>query len=95
MASSMVESRNGTSQEDANIEASTKAGATQNSNDGSVAIEVPIGPHPGLVTVPEQYIFEQNIRQMQRAAGSDPTREDSYRLQGVQMIDNVRKALQL
>ncbi|CAI4214882.1 unnamed protein product [Parascedosporium putredinis] len=91
----MVESRNGASQDDPSIEASTKAGATQNSNDGSIAIEVPIGPHPGTVTVPEQYIFEQNIRQMQRAAGSDPTREDSYRLQGVQMIDNVRKALQL
>lgn len=56
---------------------------------------LPVGPHPGIVSVPAQYVFEQNIRQMQKAAGSDPNREDNNRLQGVQMIDNVRKALHL
>lgn len=55
----------------------------------------PVGPHPGVVSVPAQYVFEQNIRQMQKAAGSDPGREDAYRVQGVQMIDNVRRALKL
>ncbi|SPN98436.1 related to CTK2 Carboxy-terminal domain (CTD) kinase, beta subunit [Cephalotrichum gorgonifer] len=56
---------------------------------------LPVGPHPGVVSVPAQYVFEQNIRQMQTAVGSDPTREDNYRLQGVQAIDNVRQALHL
>lgn len=56
---------------------------------------LPVGPHPGIVSVPAQYVFEQNIRQMQKAAGSDPNREDNNRLQGVQMIDNVRRALHL
>lgn len=55
----------------------------------------PVGPHPGIVSVPAQYVFEQNIRQMQKAAGSDPNRDDAYRLQGVQLIDNVRRALHL
>lgn len=61
------------------------------------ATEAPplVGPHPGIVSVPAQYVFEQNIRQMQKAAGSDPNREDNNRLQGVQMIDNVRRALHL
>jgi len=55
----------------------------------------PRGPDPGVTLVPAQYTFEQKIRQLQKAVGSDPTREDNYRLQGVQMIDNVRQALQL
>ncbi|PKS07347.1 hypothetical protein jhhlp_005949 [Lomentospora prolificans] len=91
----MAEPRNGAPRGDSNPDAGSIAGPADNNNDASAAPELPIGPHPGIVTVPEQYIFEQNIRQMQRAAGSDPTREDNYRLQGVQMIDNVRKALQL
>lgn len=66
-----------------------------NTDDNTPAIPLPIGPHPGVVTVPAQYVFEQNIRQTQKAVGSDPTREDTYRLQGVQMIDNVRQALHL
>lgn len=63
--------------------------------DTAPAEALPVGPHPGIVSVPAQYVFEQNIQQMQKAAGSDPNREDNYRLQGVQMIDNVRRALQL
>ena len=95
MASTAAELRNGAPPGTLKPRPNPKSGATENNNDASAAPELPIGPHPGIVTVPEQYIFEQNIRQMQRVAGSDPTREDNYRLQGVQLIDNVRKALQL
>lgn len=53
------------------------------------------GPHPGYVSVACQYTPEQQLRRMQRDNGCDPSREDSYRLQGVQLIDNVRESLQL
>ncbi|CAK7205291.1 RNA polymerase II C-terminal domain kinase beta subunit [Sporothrix eucalyptigena] len=53
------------------------------------------GPHPGFVTVASQYTLEQQLRQMQRDNGCDPSREDSYRLQGVQLIDSAREALRL
>lgn len=72
-----------------------QAPSPENPGEAPPAESLPIGPHPGIVSVPAQYVFEQNIRQMQKAAGSDPSREDNYRLQGVQMIDNVRRALQL
>jgi CTD kinase subunit beta len=55
----------------------------------------PKGPNAGNITVGHQYIFEQNVRLMLRENGCDPAREDSYRIQGVQLIDNVREALQL
>ena len=32
---------------------------------------------------------------MQKENGCDPNREDNYRLQGVQLIDNIRESLQL
>ncbi|KAJ9151474.1 Cyclin-like protein [Coniochaeta hoffmannii] len=53
------------------------------------------GPNPGAISIANQYTFEQNVRQMLRENGCDPAREDSYRIQGVQLIDNVREALQL
>lgn len=53
------------------------------------------GPPPGFICVASQYTLEQQLRQMQRETGCDPSREDSYRLQGVQLIDSVREALQL
>lgn len=53
------------------------------------------GPYPGLVSVACQYTQEQQLRRMQRDKGCDPSREDSYRLQGVQLIDTVRESLQL
>ncbi|EFX05247.1 c-type cyclin [Grosmannia clavigera kw1407] len=53
------------------------------------------GPYPGVVSVACQYTQEQQLRRMQRDKGCDPSREDSYRLQGVQLIDNVRESLQL
>lgn len=53
------------------------------------------GPNPGAVSVACQYTQEQQLRRMQRDNGCDPSREDSYRLQGVQLIDTVRESLQL
>ncbi|CAK7566508.1 MAG: RNA polymerase II C-terminal domain kinase beta subunit [Sporothrix epigloea] len=53
------------------------------------------GPVPGHASVGSQYILEHQLRQMQRDVGCDPTREDNYRLQGVQLIDSVRQALRL
>jgi CTD kinase subunit beta len=54
-----------------------------------------IGPHPGFITSSNQYSSEIKIRRMLRDNGCDPAREDNYRLQGVQLIDNVRENLQL
>lgn len=53
------------------------------------------GPHPGYISIANQYTFEQKLRRMQKENGCDPSREDNYRLQGVQLIDNVRESLQL
>ena len=53
------------------------------------------GPNPGYISIANQYTFEQKIRRMQKENGCDPAREDSYRLQGVQLIESVREALQL
>ncbi|CAM1503255.1 Fc.00g080310.m01.CDS01 [Cosmosporella sp. VM-42] len=54
-----------------------------------------IGPHPGFISSSNQYTSELKIRRMLKENGCDPAREDSYRLQGVQLIDNVREYLQL
>ncbi|KAK1980716.1 C-type cyclin [Colletotrichum cereale] len=51
------------------------------------------GPHPGHIQVACQYTSEQRLRRMLRDNKSDPAREDNYRLQGVQLIDNVRTML--
>lgn len=53
------------------------------------------GPHPGHVQVACQYTLEQKLRRMLKERGCDPAREDSYRLQGVNLIDSVREALHL
>ena len=53
------------------------------------------GPIPGFVGMGSQYTLEHQLRQMQRDIGCDPMREDSYRLQGVQLIDSVRQVLRL
>jgi CTD kinase subunit beta len=54
-----------------------------------------IGPHPGALKVGRQYNHEFKIRRMRFQQGVDPAREDNYRLQGVQLIQNVREVLQL
>ncbi len=53
------------------------------------------GPHPGHVSIASQYTLEQQLRRMQRENGCDSSREDNYRLQGIQLIENVRESLQL
>ncbi|KAF9874756.1 C-type cyclin [Colletotrichum karsti] len=55
--------------------------------------KIPKGPHPGHMQVSCQYTSEQRLRRMLRDNKSDPAREDSYRLQGVQLLDNVRTVL--
>ncbi|POR34028.1 CTD kinase subunit beta [Tolypocladium paradoxum] len=54
-----------------------------------------IGPHPGFISSSNQYGSEIKLRRMLKDNGCDPAREDNYRLQGVQLIDNVREHLQL
>ncbi|PSR80968.1 cyclin-like protein [Coniella lustricola] len=57
--------------------------------------ESPKGPSPGNIALSNQFRFEQGIRRLQKEYGCDPAREDSYRIQGVQLIDSVRQALRL
>ncbi|RBR26715.1 uncharacterized protein FIESC28_00498 [Fusarium coffeatum] len=54
-----------------------------------------VGPHPGFISSSNQYTSELRLRRMLKDNGCDPARQDNYRLQGVQLIDNVRKSLQL
>ncbi|CEJ89938.1 Putative C-type cyclin [[Torrubiella] hemipterigena] len=54
-----------------------------------------IGPHPGVISSSNQYTSETRIRRMFIKNGYDPAREDNYRLQGVQLIENVREHLKL
>lgn len=71
--------------------------AATNSSTPTPASEpaAPKGPHPGHIQVACQYTSEQRLRRMLRDNKSDPAREDNYRLQGVQLIDNVRNMLRV
>ncbi|RFU30559.1 hypothetical protein B7463_g5764, partial [Scytalidium lignicola] len=60
----------------------------------STVVEQP-GPHPSYIQVAKPYIFQQQLQGQLVAIGTSPPREDSYRLQGVQWINEVRIALQL
>lgn len=53
------------------------------------------GPHPSYIQVAKPFLFEQKVQGQIIATGANPAREDSFRLQGVQWIDDVRRALQL
>lgn len=53
------------------------------------------GPHPSYIQVAKPYLFHQQIQGQLVAIGTNPTREDTFRLQGVQWINDVRVALQL
>jgi hypothetical protein len=55
----------------------------------------PVGPHPSFINVAKRFIFQQQIQNKMVALGNNPTREDNYRLQGVQWINDVRQALSL
>ena len=53
------------------------------------------GPPTSFIQVAKPYIFEQTIQECLKTTGVSEAREDVIRLQGVQWIDNVRKALKL
>lgn len=53
------------------------------------------GPHPSHVQVAKPFIFEQKIQSQILVSGSNPQAEDNYRLDGVNWINSVRRALQL
>jgi CTD kinase subunit beta len=53
------------------------------------------GPHPSYIQVAKPYLFEQRVTNQILGTGSNPQREDSARLEGVEWIDEVRRALQL
>jgi CTD kinase subunit beta len=53
------------------------------------------GPHPGIIRSSNQYSSEARVRAQLADSGSDPAREVSYRLQGVQLLDGVRAHLHL
>lgn len=54
-----------------------------------------IGPHPSFIQVAKPYYFEQEIQKSLESIGADEAKEATARLQGVQWIDSVRKAMQL
>ncbi|KAH8172232.1 C-type cyclin [Sarocladium implicatum] len=54
-----------------------------------------IGPHPGFISSANQYTTETRVTRKLRDNNCDPAREVTYRLQGVQLIDNVREHLRL
>ncbi|KAM0321827.1 hypothetical protein ACHAQA_009924 [Verticillium albo-atrum] len=66
--------------------------------EGVVALnhtDPPKGPHPGHVQVACLFTLEQKLQRMLKEHGCEPAREDTYRLQGVQLLDNVREYLHL
>ncbi|KAI1081792.1 cyclin-like protein [Whalleya microplaca] len=53
------------------------------------------GPHVGTIKVGHQYDHEARIRRKLANMNSDPAWEDNYRLLGIQLIQDIRQALQL
>jgi hypothetical protein len=72
--------------------ASGQANDSANSVNGSAGH---VGPPPSFIYVAKRFIFQQQLQTHMIAIGNNPTREDNYRLQGVQWINDVRKALSL
>lgn len=58
-------------------------------------IPSPAGPHPSFIQVANPYIFEATVKECLESVGTNQSREDNMRIQGVTWLDNVRKALQL
>jgi CTD kinase subunit beta len=75
-------------------DAAAAAAATTTTTNGD-STPARTGPHPGFISSSNQYSSEIKIRRMLKDNGCDAAREDNYRLQGVQLIDNVRENLQL
>jgi CTD kinase subunit beta len=62
------------------------------------AVPIPFdapGPHPSFIQVAKPFLFESKIKSQIILTGTNPAREDSFRLQGIQWIDEVRRAMQL
>jgi len=79
---------------------STEMGAQKRTSDGEP--KQPIGPHPSFIRVSAQYQSHAAVDSKLQQAGGDhnerslaEAKEASLRLQGVQWIDVVRRALQL
>jgi CTD kinase subunit beta len=53
------------------------------------------GPQPSFITVAKPFVFHQQLQSNLVAIGTNPSREDTFRLSGVQWINDVRTALQL
>jgi len=62
------------------------------SSNGAASV---VGPTPSFIYVAKRFVFQQQIQTHMIAIGNNPTREDNFRLQGVQWINDVRKALSL
>jgi CTD kinase subunit beta len=54
-----------------------------------------LGPDPSYIQVAKPYLFQQQIQERLLATGANLAREDAFRLQGVQWINDVRLVLQL
>lgn len=54
-----------------------------------------VGPHPSFIFVPKQYISQQEIQECLASLGSSEAQEVNIRMQGVMLIDSVRKKLLL
>ena len=61
----------------------------------AVVVPNPTGPPPSYINVSQVYLFQQQLQNQMIVTGTNPTREDNLRLQGVQWINEVRTALQL
>ncbi|TAQ89938.1 hypothetical protein B7494_g1717 [Chlorociboria aeruginascens] len=56
---------------------------------------ITVGPHPSFIQVAKPYVFQQQLQGQLVSIGVNLTREDHFRLQGVQWINDTRTALQL
>lgn len=54
-----------------------------------------VGPHPSYIEVAKPYILQYRITKCLADLNMSDAREDAMRLQGVQWIDQVRRALSL
>jgi len=73
-------------------QASTQGNEPPNNTNGAASS---VGPSPSFIYVAKRFVFQQQIQTHMIAIGNNPTREDNFRLQGVQWINDVRKALLL
>jgi CTD kinase subunit beta len=71
---------------------SAQVNDSSNTSNGAASL---VGPTPSFIYVAKRFVFQQQIQTHMIAIGNNPTREDNFRLQGVQWINDVRKALSL